>query len=282
MSLITLDKPQPHTTVLTMSRPERLNAMSIEFVIELYESFEQVAADNDCWVVVLTGSGRAFSSGLDMKDYGVIPNIDGLQVGRIAQRSMRYYSRLIPQMRRLPQPIIAAVNGIAYGGGLCLSLGADIRIAAESAEFNATGIVNGLTSTELGVSFLLPRLIGAAHSNDLLLTGRKIGADEAHRMGLVSRVIPDDKVLDAALGIAEGMCDFSPYGMAMTKDILWVNMETTSLESAIEIEDRNQLMLGFTENLPEAIRAFDQNRKPVYTDEPRRDMFDQPGTRWTD
>ncbi|KAA0235800.1 MAG: putative enoyl-CoA hydratase echA12 [Acidimicrobiales bacterium] len=276
MSLVTVDKPQPHTTVITMSRPERLNAMSIELVIELYDRFEEVAADNDCWVVVLTGSGRAFSSGLDLKDYGVIPNIDGLQMGRIAQRTIRYYSRLIPQMRRLPQPIIAAVNGVTYGGGLCLSLGADIRIAAESAEFNATGIVNGLTSTELGVSFLLPRLIGAAHSNDLLLTGRKIGADEAYRMGLVSRVVPYDEVLDTALEIAEGMCDFSPYGLAMTKDILWVNMETTSLESAIEIEDRNQLMLGFTENLPEAIRAFDQKRKPVYTDEPRRDMFDQP------
>src|SRR5690606_15770062 len=144
-----------------------------------YDALEEVAADNDTWVVVLRGAGRGFCSGLDLKDYGVIPNIDGLQVGRIAQRSMRYYSRLVPAMRRMPQPIIAAVHGAAYGGGMCLSLAAEIRIAGDSAVFNATGIVNGLTSTEMGASWLLPRLVGAAHSNDLLLTGREVDAREA-------------------------------------------------------------------------------------------------------
>jgi enoyl-CoA hydratase len=115
--------------------------------------------------------------------------------------------------------------------------------------------------------------VGAPHSHDLLLTGRRVAADEAYRMGLVSRVYPDDVLMSEALAIAEGMCRFSPYGLAMTKDILWVNLENPSFEAAIEIEDRNQLMLGFTENLPEAIRAFDQGRDPVYTDEPRKDLF---------
>ena len=273
MENVLVDSPHPNVRVITLHRPERLNAMSIDLVIELHDALEAVAADNEAYVCVLTGSGRAFSSGLDLKDYGIIPNIDGLSVGRIAQRSMRYYSRLILAIRRMPQPVIAAVNGPAYGGGMCLSLAPEIRFAAESATFNATGIVNGLTSTEMAVSWLLPRLIGAAHAHDMLLTGRKVGAEEALRMGLVSRVLPDDEVLDAAIETAVGMCDFSPYGLAMTKDILWVNLETASLESAIEIEDRNQLMLGFTDNLPEAIRAFDQKRKPVYTDDPRRDLF---------
>src|SRR5262245_31567335 len=241
--------------------------MSIELVIQLHDAIEAVSADNDTWVVVLTGAGRSFCSGLDLKDYGIIPNIDGLQVGRIAQRSMRYYSRLILDIRRMHQPVIAAVNGPAYGGGMCLSLAAEIRIASDNAVFNATGIVNGLTSTEMAASWLLPRLIGAAHANDLLLTGRKLDAAEALRMGLVSRVVPEGQVLDEALKVAEEMCEFSPYGLAMTKDVLWVNLENSSLEAAVEIEDRNQLMLGFTENLPEAIRAFDQERKPVYTDE---------------
>jgi enoyl-CoA hydratase len=189
---------------------------------------------------------------------------------------MRYYSRLVPLMRRMPQPIIAAVNGPAYGGGMCLTLAAEIRIASESAVFNSTGIVNGLTSTELGASWLLPRLVGAAHSNDILFTGREIAAAEAERMGLVSRVVPDDKLVATALEMAERLCTFSPYGLAMTKDIVWVNLENPSLEAAIEIEDRNQLMLGFTENLPEAIRAYDQKREPSYTDEPRRDVFLPP------
>lgn len=272
-SLVLVDRPQAEIAVVTLNRPDRLNAMSIDLVIELFDALDAVGADNAVRVIVLTGSGRAFSSGLDLKDYGVIPNIDGLQAGQIAQRSMRYYSRLVPLIRRLPQPVIGAINGAAFGGGMCLTLACELRIASRSAVFNATGIVNGLTSTEMGASFLLPRLIGAAHSNDLLLTGRRIDAEEALRIGLVSRVVDDEALLDEAIGIARGICAFSPYGVAMTKDILWVNLETTSLESAIEIEDRNQLMLGFTENLPEAIRAFDEGRRPVYTDEPRRGMF---------
>ena len=273
MSLVLVDTPAPHVRVVTLHRPERLNAMSIDLVIELHDALDDVAADNDCWVAVLTGAGRAFSSGLDLKDYGIIPNIDGLQVGRIAQRSMRYYSRLVPRLRSLPQPVIAAIGGPAYGGGMCLSLGADLRIASHSAIFNATGIVNGLTSTEMGISFLLPRLIGAAHSNDILLTGRKVASEEAYRMGLVSRLVEDDELLDTALDIAEGMCRFSPYGLQYSKEAVWTALELNSLSAAIEFEDRNQLMLGFTENLPEAIRSFDAGRDPAYTDEPRRDIW---------
>ncbi len=275
MDLVLVDRPQPHTAVVTLHRPDRLNAMSIDLVIALHDALEEVAADNDTWVVVLTGSGRGFCSGLDLKDYGVIPNIDGLSVGRNAQRSMRYYSRLVPLMRRMPQPVIAAVNGPAYGGGMCLALGADLRIAGESAAFNATGIVNGLTSTEMAAGWLLPRQVGSSVANDLLLTGRVLGGEEALRVGLVSRVADD--VLAEALAAATGMCRFSPYGLAMTKDVLWADLEITSLSAAIELEDRNQLMLGFTDNLPEAIRAFDGGRDPVYRDDPRRDLFDTGG-----
>jgi enoyl-CoA hydratase len=272
--LVLIDKPQARTAVVTLNRPERLNAMSIDLVIELDAALNRVGDDNDVSVVILTGAGRAFCSGLDLKDYGIIPNIDGLTVGRIAARSMRYYSRLILTLRRLPQPVIAAINGPAYGGGMCLACATDLRIASGRAVFNATGIVNGLTSTELAASWLLPRLIGATHSNDLLLTGREVDGDEAYRLGLVSRVVPDDELLPAALEMAARMARFSPYGLEMTKSMLWVNLENPSLESAIQIEDRNQLMLGFTANLPEAIRAFDEGREPVYTDEPRRDLFD--------
>jgi len=270
---VLIEHPRPHVAVVRLHRPDRLNALSIDLVSELHDALVAIGEENDTWVVILTGSGRGFSSGLDLKDYGIVPNIDGLPVGRIAQRAMRHYSRLVPLLRRMPQPVIAAINGPAYGGGMCLALGADLRFASESARFNSTGIVNGLTSTEMGVSWLLPRLIGVARSNDLLLTGRVVDAAEALQMGLVSRVVPDDQLLDSCLAVAEGMTRFSPYGMAMTKDVLWANLEVASLEAAVELEDRNQLMLGFTENLPEAIRAFDAGREPSYTDEPRRGMF---------
>jgi len=273
MPNVTVDKERPHVAVIRLNRPERLNAMSIDLCLELKAALEQTAHDNDCRIVVLTGAGRAFCSGLDLKDHSVIPNIDGLTIPRIGPRAIRIYSQVIPIMRHIPQPIIAAVNGPAYGGGMCLTLGADLRIASESAVFNATGIVNGLTSTELGASWLLPRLVGAAHSNDMLLTGRRIDAPEALRMGLVSRIVPDDQILECALEIAAGMCQFSPYGVQMTKQVVWANLENTSLAAAIELEDRNQIMLGMTDNLPEAITAFDQGRKPVYTDEPRRGVY---------
>lgn len=273
MGTVNIEKMRPHVSVVRLNRPERLNAMSIELCLELRDTLEQIGRDNDCWIVVLTGSGRAFCSGLDLKDDSAIPNIEGLPIPRIGPHAMRIYSKLVPTMRQVPQPIIAAINGAAYGGGLCLALAADLRVASESALFNATGIVNGLTSTELGASWLLPRLIGAANSNDILLTGRRIDAREALRMGLVSRVVPDAELLELALEIASGMCEYSPYGVQMTKQVLWANLENPSLMAAIELEDRNQLMLGMTDNLPEAIRAFDEKRKPVYTDQPRRNIY---------
>ncbi len=273
MGTVNVEKMRPHVSVVRLNRPEQLNAMSIELCLELRDTLEQIGRDNDCRIIVLTGSGRAFCSGLDLKDDSAIPNIEGLPIPRIGPHAMRIYSKLVPTMRQVPQPIIAAINGAAYGGGLCLALAADLRVASESALFNATGIVNGLTSTELGASWLLPRLIGAANSNDILLTGRRIDAREALRMGLVSRVVPDAELLELALEIASGMCEYSPYGVQMTKQVLWANLENSSLMAAIELEDRNQLMLGMTDNLPEAIRAFDEKRKPVYTDQPRRNIY---------
>ena len=274
--LVELEAVGETVRVVRLNRPERLNALSIELAVELDSVLAQVGADNLARVVVLTGAGDAFCSGLDLKDYGIIPNIDHLSVHRIASRSMRIYSQITKRLRSIPQPVVAAVNGVAFGGGMCLSLGCDLRIASESAVFNATGIVNGLSSAEMGAGWLLPRLIGSANSNDLLLTGRRIDAAEALRMGLVSRVVPHGQVLDEALEMAASMSRYSHHGLEATKSTLWTELEISSLDAAIEFEDRNQLMAGFTDNLPEAIRAFDSGREPVYLDEPRRDLFEQP------
>lgn len=277
MELVDIERVDEAVRVVRLARPERLNALSIDLAVELDAALAAVGADNLARIVILTGTGRAFCSGLDLKDYGVIPNSEHLSVHRIASRSMRAYSQLVRRLRSIPQPVIAAVNGAAFGGGMCLALGADLRIAGASAVFNATGIVNGLTSTEMGAGWILPRLIGAANSNDLLLTGRQVDAAEALRMGLVSRVVPDERLLAEAVDMAAGMARYSHYGLEMTKQALWAEQEISSLDAAIEFEDRNQLMAGFTDNLPEAIRAFDGGRAPVYRDDPRRDLFEQPG-----
>src|SRR5215475_15815523 len=215
MPYVLVEKPRPHVSVVVMNRSERMNAMSFETVVPLFEAIDRVGRDNDTWVVVLTGAGRGFCSGLDLEDHGMPPNCDGLPMSRIAIRAMEFMSNIVPAMRAIPQPIVAAVNGPAYGGGMCLMLGADIRLAAESARFCSAGITNGLTGTELGVSWLLPRLIGAAHAWDVILTGREVDAAEAARVGMVSRVLPDDELLDGALAVAAQLCRWSPHGVAM-------------------------------------------------------------------
>jgi enoyl-CoA hydratase len=264
MALVEVERVRPHVSLVTLNKPERLNSMSFPLVEALYDALGRVGADNETWVVVLTGAGRGFCSGLDLHDRGVPPNVDGLGFARLAMRSMSYMGGVVPALRELPQPVIAAINGCAVGGGMCLSLGADVRYAARSAYFAAAGIVNGLTGSELGVSYLLPRAIGTSHASEILLTGRRVDAEEALRIGLVSKVVDDGAVVDAALETAEGMCELSPFGLQMTKRTLWANQEITSLQAAIEYEDRNQLLAGYTGNLDEAIAAFRERRKPVY------------------
>jgi enoyl-CoA hydratase len=169
-------------------------------------------------------------------------------------------------MRDLPQPIIAAVRGPAYGGGMCLTLGADIRLAGRSAMFCGAGISNGLSGTELGVSWLLPRAVGTSNSAEILLTGKKVGAEEALRIGLVSQVVDDDELLEHAAVMAEAMCAFSPFGLALTKDTIWSTLEVGSLRAAVDFENRTQLLAGHTGNLTEASAAFREKRPPVYSE----------------
>jgi enoyl-CoA hydratase len=266
MSLVLVDQPRPHVALVTLNNPARLNPMSFALVEALYAALERVGRDNACWTVVLTGAGRGFCAGLDLEDKAPPPGSEGMGLARLGMRAMAYMSGVVPAMRAIPQPIIAAVNGPAYGGGLCLTLGADVRLAAESAVFCGAGITNGLTGSELGVTYLLPRAVGTSRAAEILLTGRKVDAREAAQIGLVSRVVPDGTVVDTALDIAGAMTELSPFGLTMTKQVLWANLEAGSLGVAIELENRNQLLAGYTGNLDEARAAFREKRKPQYRD----------------
>lgn len=267
MAVVDLTKPRPHVALITLNNPKRVNAMSFELMEGLYGALAEVERDNDTWVVVLNGAGKGFCSGLDLTDVGLPPNVEGLPVSRIAIRAMHYMADAVPALRAMPQPIIAAIHGAAWGGGFCLTLGADIRIAARSARFCGAGIVNGLTGTELGASYLLPRLIGASRANEIILSGREVDAEEADRIGLVSRVVEDADLLESAYELAERICAYSPHGVAMTKRLLWSSWETGSLTAAIDHENRNQLLVRMTtNNLDEFLRARRENRKPKYED----------------
>ena len=267
MSYVRIEKPRPHTSVIVMDRPERMNSMAFELVAPLHEAFAEVAQDNDTWCVVLTGSGGAFCSGADTRDMTPPPNSAGLTLSRLATRAMAVVSGLVPALRRMPQPVICAVNGPAIGGGLCLTLGADIRIAAESAYFRAAGINNGLTATELGLSFLLPRAIGTSRAFEIMLSGRDVPAREAAQIGLVSRCVPDAELMSAALDLAEAINGWSTQGVALTKRIMWAGLETGSLDAAIELESHTQLFVRLTtQNFEEAERARKEGRKPDFKD----------------
>jgi len=250
-----------------MDRPERMNSMSFEQMIPLHDALDEVALDNDTWTVILTGSGRAFCSGADTQESEPPPNIAGLTLTRIATRAMSILADLVPKMRRLPQPIICAVNGAAIGGGMCLTLGGDIRIASESAYFRAAGINNGLTATELGLSFLLPRAIGSSRAFEIMLSGRDVRAREAAEIGLVSRTVPDDQLLETALDLADQINGWSTQGVSVTKKMMWSGLETGSLEAAIQMESHTQLMVRLTtKNFEEAILARKEGRKPLFRD----------------
>ena len=266
--LVLIDKPRPHTTVITLNRPERMNSMAFKLMVPFREALDEVAADNDTWCVVLTGAGRGFCSGADTSDDGgPPPNIDGLTLTRIATKSLSFLADLVPTMQRMQQPVICAVNGAAIGGGMCLTLGADIRIAGESAYFRAAGTNNGLTANELGLSFLLPRAIGSSRAFEIMLSGRDVDAREAAEMGLVSRVVPDEDLLDTALDLADQINGWSTQGTSLTKRTMWAGLETGSLRAAIEMETHTQLYVRLTtQNFEEAVRARKQGRPPVFED----------------
>jgi enoyl-CoA hydratase len=176
-----------------------MNAMAFDVMIPFRDALREIGDDNDVRVVIITGAGRGFCSGADHENPGTMPNMDGLTLPTIALRSMELLDDVISTMRRLHQPVIAAVNGAAIGGGFCLALAADIRIASDEAYFRAAGINNGLTAAELGLSFLLPRSVGHSRAAEIMLTGRDIDASEADRIGLVSRVVPQAELLTGLL-----------------------------------------------------------------------------------
>ena len=176
MPFVLIDKPRPDVTLITLNRPERMNAMAFDVMIPLREALEAVSHDNDTRVVVLTGAGDGFCSGADLEDSGPLPNISGLTRSGIARRAMELLDDVIMALRKMHQPVIGAVNGPAIGGGFCLAVATDIRIASETAYFRAAGINNGLTSSELGISYLLPRAIGSSRAFEIMLSGRDVDA----------------------------------------------------------------------------------------------------------
>ncbi len=267
MSFVLIEKPRPQITLITLNRPERMNAMAFDVMIPLREALESVSHDNDTRVVVLTGAGHGFCSGADLEDPGVMPNIDGLTVTSIARRALELLDDVILAIRKMHQPVIGAINGAAIGGGFCLSLATDVRIASEAAYFRAAGINNGLTASELGISYLLPRAIGSSRAFDIMLSGRDVDAVEADHIGLVSSVVPADQLLDRCYEYADRMIGYSRVGSEITKRMLWSSLDAGSMLAHMDHEGIAQLYVRLTtQNFEEAIRARKDKRTPEFKD----------------
>jgi enoyl-CoA hydratase/carnithine racemase len=206
----------------------------------LHAALDGIAATNACRVVVLTGAGRGFCSGLDLTDPNPERAGGGTEFPRSGMRWQERIANLTAKIHRLRQPVIAAVNGPAYGGGFGIAMACDIRIASPSARFCTQFIKLGLGGCDIGVSYTLPRIIGAGPAFDLILTARAVDADEALRLGMVSRL--SDTVVDDALNVAETLCGYGKFGLESTKQVLWANLEASSLEAALHVENRSQIL----------------------------------------
>jgi enoyl-CoA hydratase len=267
-SLVLVEHPRPHVALVTLNRPERMNSMAFDVMLPLKRALDELHHDNDVRVVVLTGAGRGFSSGADHKSAGSVPHVSGLTRPTFALRSMEVLDDVILAIRKLHQPVIAAVNGAAIGGGLCLALACDIRVAATGAYFRAAGINNGLTASELGLSYLLPKAIGTSRAFELMLTGRDVDAEEADRIGLVSRTVPDDELLSTCYEMGERIASYSRPGIELTKRTLWSGLEAGSLEGHMQAEGLGQLYVRLlTANFEEAVAARAEKRPAVFRDD---------------
>ncbi len=271
---VTRDDAGDGIVVVTIARPERRNALSNRTLDELHVLFDALAADPAIRVVVITGAGAGFCAGADMK--AGPEDMTGLStpLGRLMEASEGSVTRtfmsqelmasLFEKIHRLRQPVIAAVNGAAHGGGFALALACDIRFASESASFGAVFIKRGVSACDMGTSYHLPRLVGASRSAELLLTGRVFDAAEAQVMGLVLDVVPDGEVVDRALVTARQIAANGPLAVWMTKETMWQTVDSPSLRHALDLENRTQIMCTGTGEISQAFAAFREGREPEW------------------
>ncbi|CPR11584.1 EchA12_1 [Mycobacterium bohemicum DSM 44277] len=250
---------------ITLNRPQRLNAIDGSLIDGVHEALDTLT-DGEFRVAVLTGAGRGFCAGADLSGTGQPwtkpgPRTPAFKVNYDAQVRL---ADLFTRIYELPIPVIGAVNGVAVGGGLAFALVCDIRVASEHARFGSAFIKAGFSSMDMGTSYLLPKIVGAGAARELMLTGRIIEAAEAYRINLVHKVVPADDLMSEALGLARSIADNNAYGVWQTKIGLNAALDAPSLRHAIELENRTQILSGFTNNPVEAAVAHREKRSPKW------------------
>lgn len=253
-----VDRDRPGIVVVQLNRPKQLNAINEVMRDELTLTFAEIAADTSVNVVVLTGAGRGFCSGIDVRNFG--PAM--MEASAPAIERMRFQEAMaaLPQaIWALPQPVVAAVNGPCVGAGLALCLASDIRVCSAAATFGNAAILLGLSGAEMGMSYHLPRIVGTSVAADWMLTGRTVSADEADRRGLVSEVVSPDRLTERALEIASAIAGLAPLGVQLTKRALQTNTDASGPAAAMELENRNQVLSHATEEAAQRRRKWSDN-----------------------
>jgi enoyl-CoA hydratase len=252
--------------VLTLSQPARLNAYSLAMVEEIHAVLDALDRDLSSRVLILTGAGRAFCAGIDLKDD--LDSWPERQLGKVQSRyrMQKRLASMVVRLREIPQPVIAAVHGPAVGGGLALAAACDVRLADPTARFGAAFIKLGLSAGDDGATWLMPRIVNPSLAAELLYTGRLIDASEALRIGLVSRVTEPGGHVTAARDLAREMLANSPFGIRMTKELLNYTLDAPGLRHVIELENRTQALCMMTEDFEEGTRAFAERRPARYRD----------------
>jgi len=275
---IKVEEREDGISIIKFNRPDSLNAISFELTDEMIDYLKSIENNLAIRVLILTGEGRGFSSGLDLKESQIalkplkkIPEEyhrfeylltkDKVKRSILAQKML---SEIMILLRKIPQPVIAAVNGVAYGGGLGFALAADIRLAGESATFCNAFINIGVSGADMGSSYWLPRLIGFSRAAEFMYTGRVMDAKEADKIGLVTRVVADERLLEEATNLAQQILSKSPMGIRFTKDALNANIDAQSLQVAIKLENRSQVICLSTKDLLEGVFSFLEKREPNY------------------
>jgi len=263
MPAVEFETLEDNVALITLNRPERLNAIDGSLIDGVDGALEALTG-GEYRVAILTGAGRGFCAGADLSGTGEAwtkpkPTSPAFKVNYDSQVRL---AELFTRIYELPIPVIAAVNGVAVGGGLAFALVSDIRVASEHARFGSVFIKAGFSSMDMGTSYLLPKIVGAGVARELMLTGRIIDAAEANRIKLVHEVVAPDDLLPAALRLARSIAQNNAYGVWQTKIGLNAALDAPSLRHAIELENRTQILSGFTNNPVEAAKAHREKRAP--------------------
>ena len=251
---------QGNIAIISLNREEVLNAVRARTWVELLDALNNVKCDPAISCLIITGKGKAFSAGQDLSE---IESVLGADVNyHEVREGILNTQKLTREMVNMPKPVIAAVNGYAVGGGAEIAIACDIRIASDNARFEFAEVKVGLFATN-GVTYFLPKLIGFGRAKELMLTGRRIGAQEAFQIGLVSKVVEDEMLMDEALKVAESIAETAPISGALVKHCLNKSDEI-SLEDAMVYETDAVMACVQTSDAREGAAAFLENRKPKF------------------